>query len=63
MAQSAVTGDGFSVSFTDREVTAWGGLALLKRMLDSMGFRQAVAGWGLPTPGSNRGYQPAQLIE
>lgn len=63
MGQSALTGDGFSVSFTDREVTAWGGLALLKRMLDSMGFRQAVAEWGLPTPGSNRGYQPVQLIE
>jgi hypothetical protein len=43
MAQSALTGDGFSVSFTDREVTAWGGLALLKRMLDGMGFRQVVS--------------------
>ena len=63
MAQPARTGDGFSVSFTDREVTAWGGLALLKRMLDGMGFRQAVAGWGLPAPGSNRGYDPVQLIE
>ena len=43
MSQARVSGDGFSVSFTDREVTAWGGLALLKRMLDSMGLRQAVA--------------------
>ena len=63
MTQSALTGDGFSVSFTDREVTAWGGLVLLKRMLDGMGFRQAVAEWGLPAPGSNRGYPPAQLLE
>ncbi len=63
MAQSTLTGDGFSVSFSDREVTAWGGLALLKRMLDSMGFREAAAGWGLPAPGSNRGYPPVQLIE
>jgi len=63
MAQTNLVGDGFSVSFTDREVTAWGGLALLKRMLDGMAFRQALSGWGLPAPGSNRGYEPAQLIE
>lgn len=58
-----LSGEGFSVGFTEREVTAWGGLALLKRMLDSLGFREAAAGWGLPPPGSNRGYAPVQLIE
>ena len=58
-----LSGDGFSVGFSDRAVTAWGGLALLKRMLDSLGFREAVENWGLPTPGSNRGYAPVQLIE
>jgi Transposase DDE domain group 1 len=63
MAQSTLSGDGFSVSFADREVTAWGGLALFKRMLDSMEFQQAVAGWGLPAPRSNRGYEPLQLVE
>jgi hypothetical protein len=52
-----------SVGFSDRAVTAWGGLALLKRILDSLGFREAVGNWGLPTPGSNRGYAPVQLIE
>lgn len=35
----------------------------MKRMLDSMEFRQAVTGWGLPAPGSNRGYEPRQLVE
>jgi hypothetical protein len=63
MTKSTLAGDGFSVRFTEREVTAWGGLALLKRMLDSMGFRQAVVNWDLPGPGSNRGYDPVQLIE
>lgn len=63
MAKSTLAGDGFSVSFTEREVTAWGGLALLKQMLDSLAFRQAVASWELPAPGSNRGYDPVQLIE
>ena len=32
----------FDLTFTSREVTAWGGLALLKRMLDGMGFNEAV---------------------
>lgn len=40
-----------------------GGLALFRQMLDRMGFRQAVAGWGLPAPGSNRGHEPLQLLE
>jgi hypothetical protein len=44
-------------------VTAWGGLALLKRMLDSLGFRQALGTFGLPLPRSNRGYPPWLLIE
>ncbi len=53
----------FEIKFTDREVSAWGGLALMKRMLDSMEFRQAASSWDLPQPGSNRGYLPVQLIE
>ncbi len=44
-------------------IAEWGGLALLKRMLDGMGFRQTLSSWGLPAPGSNRCYDPAQLIE
>ena len=48
MTCSVRQGEGFAVSFSNREVTAWGGLALFKQMLDSMGFREAVSGWGLP---------------
>lgn len=57
------TQDAFEVKFTSREVSAWGGLALLKRMLDGMDFKAAMQSWGLPEPGSNRGYAPEQLIE
>jgi len=53
----------FDLKFTSREVTAWGGLALLKRMLDGMGFKEAVQSWDLPPLRSNRGYRPEQLIE
>jgi hypothetical protein len=38
-------------------------MALLKQMLDRLRFRQSASGWGLPAPGSNRGYEPLQLIE
>ena len=55
--------DPFDLKFSSREVTAWGGLALLKRMLDGMGFRSGVQSWQLPPPRSNRGYAPEQLIE
>jgi hypothetical protein len=58
-----LSGEGFSVGFSSREVTAWGGVALLKQMLDSMAFHKAVSGWGLPESGSNRGYPAAQLLE
>ena len=37
-------------------------MAIMKRMLDHMGFDAALAASGLPQPGSNRGYAPAQLI-
>jgi Transposase DDE domain group 1 len=52
----------YELRFSDKEASAWGGLALLKRMLDHLGFDRALAGAGLPEPGSNRGYAPVQLI-
>lgn len=55
--------EAFDLKYTTREITAWGGLALLKRMLDGMGLRQAIESWALPAPHSNRGYAPMQLIE
>lgn len=52
----------FELRFTEKEITAWGGMALMKRMLDHLGFEQALKQAGLPAPGSNRGYAPEQLI-
>ena len=63
MAQPSGAADDFEIKFTSREVSAWGGLALMKRMLDSMSFHTAASQWNLPEPGSNRGYPPVQLIE
>jgi len=52
----------FELRFTDKEITAWGGMGLMKRMLDHMGFAAGLSQSGLPQPGSNRGYPPEQLI-
>ena len=52
----------FDLRFTDKEITAWGGMGLMKRMLDHLGFEPALAAAGFPQPGSNRGYRPEQLI-
>ena len=53
---------GFELRFTDKEITAWGGMALMKQMLDHLGFDAALASCGLPQPSSNRGYRPEQLL-
>lgn len=53
---------GFELQFSDKEITAWGGMGLMKRMLDHIGFDCALRASGLPPPGSNRGYRPEQLI-
>ncbi len=52
----------FELQFSDKEITPWGGMGLMKRMLGHIGFDAALAQCGLPQPGSNRGYAPAQLI-
>lgn len=49
----------FELRFTDKEITAWGGMALMKRMLDHLGFDQALADAQSPAPGNNRGYANA----
>ena len=52
----------FELRFTDKEITAWAGMGLFKRMLDHMQFDTALSIAGLPQPGSNCGYAPEQLI-
>jgi len=52
----------FGLRFSDKEITAWSGMAVMKRMLDHLKFDAALMGCGLPQPGSNRGYRPEQLI-
>ncbi len=52
----------FKLRFTDKEITPWGGMGVMKRMLDHLGFESALSSCGLPQPQSNRGYAAEQLI-
>ena len=48
--------------FTDNEISPWGGLTLLFKMLERCDMKAALAACPLPKQGSNRGYSPEQLI-
>lgn len=54
----------FDISFTDKEITPWGGMVFLKQMLDKIGFRKLIDdNADLPVSGSNRGYKTSTIIE
>jgi hypothetical protein len=50
------------IAFTDKEITAWGGIAILQKMMEKMSFSEVLKSAPLPVQGSNRGYDPVQLI-
>lgn len=54
----------FPVSFTNKEITPWGGMSFLKHFLDKMQFADLVRNCSaLPVSGSNRGYAPEVILE
>ncbi len=50
------------IEFTDKEITPWGGMSLMRKMLDKMNFEEVLNISSLPNQGSNRGYSPVQLF-
>jgi hypothetical protein len=54
---------GFQIGFTDREITPWGGMALMKKMLDRSGVDECLGSLELPGPGSNRSYRSEEIIK
>lgn len=50
------------IEFVDHQITAWGGLAILKSMIDKISFEGILHDLPLPVQGSNRGYPPVQLM-
>lgn len=54
----------FELSFTNKEITPWGGMVFLKQMLDKIGFRDHIKNCeGLPTSLSNNSYKKEVLLE
>ena len=48
--------------FTDNEISPWGGLSVMFKMLERCGMDETISSCPLPLQGSNRGYSPKQLI-
>jgi len=49
--------------YSDKPVTLFAGMALMKRFIDQTGIREHLATLDLPQGGSNRAYDPVQVIE
>lgn len=52
-----------SWEFTDKEVTAWGGMRMFKEFYDRTGIREEMRRIALPIPGSNAGFDPVVVME
>jgi len=51
------------IEYSDKPVTPFAGMALMKRFIDQTGIREHLATLDLPQGGSNRAYDPVQVIE
>jgi hypothetical protein len=51
------------IEYSDKPVTPFGGMALMKRFIDQVGIREYLSELDLPQPGSNRGYTSAEILE
>lgn len=52
------------IQYTDKCITPWGGMSLLKNMLNQINFEGIISDVPcLPQPCSNRGYKPYTIIE
>jgi hypothetical protein len=54
--------DGLKIAYTDKEITPFGGMVLMKQMLEKIGIEEGIEAMGLPKQKSNRGTDPMQLI-
>jgi hypothetical protein len=51
------------IEYSSKPVTPFGGMSLMKRFIDQVGIREKLETLNLPQPGSNRGYDPKQVVE
>jgi hypothetical protein len=53
----------FELQYSDKKVTAWGGMRLMKEVCVRSRVFEELGRLDLPQPGSNRGYSAQQIIE
>ena len=53
----------YEIEYSDEKVTAWGGMRLMKEVLERSGVSAHLGEAPLPEPGSNRGYDPRLVVE
>ena len=51
------------IEYSDKPVTPFGGMALMKQFVDQTGVLEFLRTLDLPQGGSNRAYDPVQIIE
>ncbi|HNY71771.1 MAG TPA: hypothetical protein PKH14_13380 [Syntrophorhabdus sp.] len=51
------------IEYSDRDITPWGGMKLMKNLVDQTAIKAYMNTLDLPEPGSNRGYDPIDIIE
>lgn len=49
--------------YSDRPLSAWGGMRLMKELIDKVAIRDYLSSLDLPIPGSNWGYSSVQVME
>jgi hypothetical protein len=49
--------------FTEKKISPWGGIKFLQKTYTTSGLQSFIKTLDLPQPGSNRGYDPTELIE
>ena len=52
-----------SIEYSDKQVTPFGGMVLMKEFIDQLGIDEYLEELDLPRPGSNRGYKAQEVIE
>jgi hypothetical protein len=50
------------IELSDKKVTAWGGMKLMKDMLDSIGIKDLMAGLDLPEKGGHIQFMGSSCI-
>ena len=63
MDKKVSVGSGLPWRFTDKRFTAWGGMRIFDEVLRRLEWPGALSSAPLPQPGSNRGHDPALIVQ